>query len=156
MSLVRHSDISYPLCPHPSRSQRETSACFLKVKCKFQKSNLNFGELKQKKIKTFREYNIVMWEVVNMNDNLAVGKTGRKITAPFLNNNFICLCKPTATFSYIFFKPALLWRTLQHAEQEVARGFLFQQSPPLAATALREGYTTLTLQRWVFSSLSDK
>lgn len=40
---------------------------------------------------------------------LAVGEAGQKTAAPFLNNNFICLCKPTATFSYIFFQacPAL-------------------------------------------------
>lgn len=110
----------------------------------------------EKKIKTFREYNIIMWEVVNVNDKPAVGKAGQKIAAPFQKNNFICLCKPTATFSFIFFKPALLWRTLQPAEREVARGFLFQQSPPPAVTALPKGYTMLTLQRWIFSSLSGK
>lgn len=83
MSLVRNSDISYPLCPHPLRSQTETSAYFLKVKYKFQKSNLNFGELKQKNSKSPENTTLLcakqwIWKI-----NQQLEKPERKQQLPF-------------------------------------------------------------------------
>lgn len=130
MSLVRNSGISYPLCPHPLRSQTETSAYFLKVKYKFQKSNLNFGELKQKNSKS-PENTILLcakqwiWKI-----NQQLEKPERKQQLPFW------------TTLSVFANP------LQPAEQQRLRLCTPAKRPSCARAPQRT--LVATLPRWVF------